>query len=247
MIVSFFEEYPTKKNLSKLKLIRFPTKLYIAAESLGAFYRIKEKINQKNVKDIIYWPILKKNEGYWMSPFSDSKALKRVMDETKDIALLWDAELPKNPLVLLKNLIFFIPNRKIIRDFITSHSQDVYCAEYFPMEGAFYRLLKFLGVEFDTGKCGDYKVKMLYSSVHDFDSGFIKDRIMLGMKSAGPKFIPAFGILAPGVNENEKLISSETLKRDLDIAKKAGVKEAIVYRLGGLTKKYASSIAQYAK
>ncbi len=32
MLISFFEEFPTKENLNKVKLIKFPTKLYIAAK-----------------------------------------------------------------------------------------------------------------------------------------------------------------------------------------------------------------------
>ena len=60
MIVSFFEEYPTKENLAKLKLVSFPTKLYIAAESLDAFFKIKEKIKSKWVKEVIYCTFIEK-------------------------------------------------------------------------------------------------------------------------------------------------------------------------------------------
>ena len=41
MRVSFFEEFPDEQSLSKLKLIRFPTKLYLAANSYKEFSEIK--------------------------------------------------------------------------------------------------------------------------------------------------------------------------------------------------------------
>ena len=78
MIISFFEEFPDKNSLSKLKLINFNTKLYLAAKSYKEFKKIK--IKNKFVKELIYWPILEKNEGYWISPFSDNKALKRTFN-----------------------------------------------------------------------------------------------------------------------------------------------------------------------
>ena len=79
MITSFFEEFPTKENLNKVKLIDFPTKLYLTAPSLKEFNQIKKSIKNKYIKEFIYWPILERKEGYWISPFSKRTALKRVL------------------------------------------------------------------------------------------------------------------------------------------------------------------------
>lgn len=247
MIISFFEEYPTEENLAKLKLVSFTTKLYIAAESLGSFYKIKDKIRQKNVKEVIYWPLLKKEEGYWMSPFAERKALKRIIEETKEIPVLWDAEIPKKRILLLKNLIYFHKNKKLIKEFLSKHNQEVYCAEYFPEKGISYFLLKALGLEFSAKEYGDYEVKMLYSSMHDYKADFMRKQIEKGKAASGDKFIPAFGVLAVGARGNEKTISKEILERDLRIAKEAGVKEAVIFRLGGLTKKHAKVLKKYSR
>ncbi|MFH1066212.1 MAG: hypothetical protein V1734_06910 [Nanoarchaeota archaeon] len=246
MIISFFEEYPTEENLAKLSLVSFPTKLYIAAETLDAFFKIKDKIKSKKVKEVIYWPLLKKEEGYWMSPFADRKALKRIMQETSNVPLLWDAELPRRRLLLLKNLVFFHSSKKMIKEFLSSHKKDVYCAEYFPETGISYRLLKALGLEFNARECGHYEVKMLYSSMHDYKADFMRKQIDKGKAVSGDKFIPAFGTLAAGARGNEKPISLDVLERDLSIAKKAGVKEAVIFRLGGLTKEYARVMKKYS-
>ena len=44
MQISFFEEFPQIENLAKIKLIKFPTKLYLAAENLSEFEQIKKRI-----------------------------------------------------------------------------------------------------------------------------------------------------------------------------------------------------------
>ncbi len=247
MIISFFEEYPTKENLARLKLIRFPTKLYIAAESIGAFYKIKGKIKSKKVKEVIYWPVLKKEKGYWMSPFSDAAALRRVMTETSNTDILWDAELPFRRSLMLKNILFFHRNKRMIREFFLSHKAKLYCAEYFPEKGLLYLLLKALGLEFSAKEYGDYEVKMLYSSMHGFSGEFMRKEIEKGIAVSGEKFIPAFGVLGKGARGNEKQIPLDIFKRDLSIAKNAGVREVIIYRLGGLRKEHAAVIARYAQ
>ncbi|HII14704.1 MAG TPA: hypothetical protein HA362_00155 [Nanoarchaeota archaeon] len=246
MIISFFEEYPTKENLAKLKLVSFPAKLYLAAHSIGEFYRLKDKIKSKNVKEVVYWPLLKKEEGYWMSPFADQNALKRIMEETKGIPVLWDAELPMKRILLLKNMFHFYRSRKMIKDFISAHEKEVYCAEYFPESGIIYRLLKMLGVEFRAKECGDYEVRMLYSSMHEFSGKFMKEEIEQGVLETKGKFIPAFGTLTKGARGNEKPVAKWLLERDLGIARDAGVKEAIIFRLGGLTKEYAEILKKFS-
>ncbi|MDD4878659.1 MAG: hypothetical protein PHO02_06540 [Candidatus Nanoarchaeia archaeon] len=247
MIISFFEEYPTKENLAKLKLVSFPTKLYIAAESLDAFYKIKDRIKSRNVKEAIYWPLLKKEEGYWMSPFAERKALKRVIEETINVPLLWDAEIPRKRILMLKNVLFFHKNKKMIKDFLSSHKKDVYCAEYYPETGIHYLLLKALGLEFSAKEYGNYEIKMLYSSMHHFSEEFMKKEIEKCVDDSGGKFIPAFGTLGIGARGDEKKIPLEILERDLSIAKDAGVKEAVIFRLGGLTKEYAALLKKYSK
>ena len=114
MQISFFEEFPTKENLAKLKFVTWNTKLYLATKSLKEFEKIKKQIkaskHKNKIKEYIYWPILEKKEGYWISPFTKRKALKRIfkeIDEQKGtkIPVMIDAELPttKNPSFTLHN------------------------------------------------------------------------------------------------------------------------------------------------
>src|SRR3989338_5074339 len=141
MNIGFFEEFPTRKNLDKLKLIDFPIELYVAAESLNEFNRIKRGIKNK---DAVYWPILKKEEGYWMSPFARRAALERVINELRKskerIRVLWDCELPFEKGLMIRELHNFIRNRMLIRGFIKNASncnKEIITAEY-PLENKFF-------------------------------------------------------------------------------------------------------------
>ena len=247
MIISFYEEYPTKENLDKLKLINFPTKLYIAAKSLKEFKKIK--IKSKYVKEIAYWPILEKKEGYWLSPFSKRKAIKRVINEIKgkNIPIMWDAELPTHPCprLYITQLHNFFANKVLINNFIKNHKK-VYVAEYFFVSMLFEKIYNFLGLTFPP-KFNTYPMRMAYSSMHDFGKKIMEREIVKGKQIFGDKLILAYGTLATGALGTEKPISLKLLKRDLDLAKKHNIKEVVLFRLGGLNNSYIKLLKNYSQ
>jgi hypothetical protein len=228
MIISFFEEYPTKKNLAKLNLIKFPTKLYLAAYSLKEFNDLKKKIKNKYVKEIIYWPLLTKKEGYWFSGFSKRSGVKRVLNELagEKVPLMLDLELPttRNPWLYLTQLHNFGRNKRLIRKFIKDYEGEIYTSEYFPRKR---KLFSFLGINY----VNTIPIKMLYHSMHNYSEEFLQnycqENKMLG-----------FGTIAVGVQEDEPILAASQLDKDLKIAKKNGVKEVVIFRLGGLNKEY---------
>lgn len=245
MIISFFEEFPTRANLSKLKLVKWPTKLYIAAKSLKEFNKIKSSIKNRHVKEVVYWPILSKKEGYWISPFSEMKALLRVLGEV-DVPVMIDAELPttRNPVLYFTQLFNFLSNRKLIRKFVSSH-HDVYIAEYYPTGKFKESVMSFLGLHFDLNRFNSKVIKMVYHSMHSFDREFIVQKLKEGRSEFGSRFIVGYGVIAQGVAD-ESMLSVEQLEEDLRIAKAAGLKEVILFRLGGLNKKYCSVLEKFS-
>ncbi|MBU1111695.1 MAG: hypothetical protein ABIG93_00215 [archaeon] len=266
MQISFFEEFPTKENLDKLKYVTWNTKLYLATKSLKEFEKIKKQIQKQlkqsksktKVKEYIYWPILEKKEGYWISPFSNRKALKRIFKEiesktkskirTKPVPIMIDAELPttKNPFLYITQFFNFLSNRKLIRTFI-KNNKPVYIAEYYP-EGKFKEgILSFLGLHFDPKKYNYKVIKMLYHSLHNFDEKFLNKELEQGKEEFGNNFITAFGIIAKGVSDEKHLLSFESLKQDLTIAKKQRLKEIIIFRLGGMNKEYQKVIEKFVQ
>jgi len=59
MEIEFYEEFPNEQNLKKPKLIKFPTKIFIATKSIKGFQKF-EKIAKKYKRnlEVAYWPII---------------------------------------------------------------------------------------------------------------------------------------------------------------------------------------------
>lgn len=240
MQISFFEEFPTKENLSKLKLVSWPAKLYLAAKSLEEFNQIKLMIKSRKIKEIVYWPILNRKEGYWISPFSDRTALKKVFSELKDqkIPVMLDLELPttQNPWLYLAQSLNFFKNRKLIRDFINNYFGTIYLAEYYPEGKRKEKVLSALGLHYYHQKTKI--IKMIYHSLHDFNEEFLIQELQRGKKEFKDNFIVALGTIAAGIHGKEPVLSWQQLEQDLKLAQKAGIKEVVIFRLGGLNRKH---------
>lgn len=242
MQISFFEEFPIKKNLDKLKLVTWPTKLYLAAKSLEEFEKIKSNIKSKQIKEFIYWPVLEQKEGYWISPFSQRKALSRIFKELegKNTPVMLDLELPttQNPALYFTQSFNFLRNKRTTQKFIENYPGKIYFAEYYPSGKAKEKLLSFLGLHYHNSQAK--VIKMIYHSLHNFKENFIKEKLKQGRKEFGSNYLVAYGTIAVGIHGNDSIISTKQLKKDLQLAKEAGIKEVVIFRLGGLNKKLAN-------
>ena len=243
MIISFFEEFPTKENLNKVKLIDFPTKLYLAAPSLKEFNQIKKSIKNKHIKEFVYWPILERNEGYWISPFSKRTALKRIFNELSEskVSVMLDLELPttQKPSLYITQAINFIVNKARIKRLVKTHKGKIYLAEYFPVGKTKLLLFKLIGIHYNNKKA--IVIKMFYSSLHSFSDNFLKEEF----KTVNKKdYIIGLGTISTGIHGTDPIITLKTLKRDLILAKQAKIKEAVIFRLGGLNKNYKKIISK---
>ena len=247
MIISFFEEFPTPENMSKLKLITWPSKIYLAASSAQEFERLTKSIKNKNVQEIIYWPILKKKEGYWISPFSQQKALQRIFQELtgKNIPVMLDLELPttQNPLLYLTQLIHFVSNKRMIRQFIESYKGRIYLAEYSIPGQKGMRFLQRWGLHYDSLKTKI--IKMMYHSLHQISDEKIEQEFAIAQRIFGRNLIIGLGTIAVGITGNEPVLAVKALELDLQLAQKMGIQEVIIFRLGGLSKEYVKMIKDF--
>ena len=134
MQISFFEEFPNKENLDKLKYIKWPCKLYVAAKSIKSFLKIQSKILQTNkfVKEVIYWPTLNIDDGYWVSPWTKRSALKKLFEEIlkensknkKKVSIMLDFEPPKKRWQVISRGLEYFGNRKIIEKFLLKAKKE---------------------------------------------------------------------------------------------------------------------------
>ncbi|MBI2558787.1 hypothetical protein HYW20_05670 [Candidatus Woesearchaeota archaeon] len=262
MKIDFYEEFPTKENLDKIKLISFPAKLIVAAKSLEEFHSIQNNVRQyknRNVKEVAYWPILAKDEGYWFSAFTKNSALKRIINELQQnkrpLTVMWDAELPFYKSTILKyllNYIDYFKNRRIILSFFRNagkYNIKILTSEY-PLESGFFRRLLFelFLISFDPRFYNNKKIIMLYTSLlrnHPNVESFLENQTKIGKKYFGKDLIVGLGIIATGIGVNEPILKVEDLKRDLKIVKDIGVEEVVIYRLSGLNKNYINVIKKY--
>jgi hypothetical protein len=231
MKISFFEEFPSKNNLSKLKLIKFPTKVYVATRSFDEFKNIGKEIKKINKKaKAVYWPVLRRKEGYWISPFSDTDALRRIFSETpRDQEVMLDLEMPLKRTLILKNLLSFFRNKKIIRSFIKSH--QIYLCEH-----AFNKkCLGIAGLSYNIPE--NRRIKMIYTSMSNFMINILK--------RTNAKII-GIGCIATGIWGNEPIMDEKEFERDLRILKNKNIDEVIIFRLGGLDKNLSHTIEKYS-
>ncbi len=244
MQISFFEEFPAKENLAKIKYVSFSTKIYLAAHSLKEFQNIG--LSSSNIKEKIYWPLLQKEEGYWFSPFSNRGSIKRIFKELEHnpVPVMLDAELPTHPhpqLYFTESMNFF-RNRSLIQDFIKNR-KNIYTAEYFPSSKISSIFFQFLGLSFASKN--HYPIKMIYSSMHDFGEEFIRAEIKKAKKLYGKRVRIALGTLSHGIKGNEPMITAKMLERDMNICKSLDIEEVILFRLGGMNKEYQKVILKF--
>jgi len=244
MLISFFEEFPTEDTLAKLKFVSWPTKLYVAANNVQQFRAVTSVVrHDKNLLEAVYWPILKRKEGYWVSPFSKQSALQHLFEEleNKKIPVMLDLELPttRNPWLYLTELFHFNQDKKLIHSFVCNHPGETYLCEY----SASGKSLQRLGLHYASKK--SKVMKMMYHSVHYYSDEKLRSELQRGLREYGDRYIVGYGTIAVGVGGNEPLLSPQQLEKDLQIAQEVGVKEVVLFRLGGLNKKYVKVLEKF--
>jgi len=242
MRIEFYEEFPSEENLKKLKLIKFKTRLFVAAKSIKEFKKFEEIAKKiKKDTDVIYWPIIP--NSYWISPFSNASDLKKLFQELEKIDnnLLIDLELPPNKKLILKNMLSFFKNKRIIKKFTNKNKHRITTAE--PVEILFLKYLKFRGQDFPikTEKSLMWYTSMISKAVN---KNIKKNLIKLRDKD---QYSIGLGTIAHGIFGNERILPPEALEKDLEFVKKAGFKKVIIFRLEGLNKDYLKVIKKFVK
>ncbi len=252
MKIYFFEEFPNTKSLSKLDLVNFPTKLFLADYNYDGYKQYEKELKKKykNLEEIIWWPVINVNEGYWLSPWTKRRALIRIINELKNkkVPILWDAEFPKNRKLLFSEFFRHFKNKKIIKSFFRGYEGEIYTAEYFAENKFLKGILSSICLSFDPKIYNNKVIKMVYSSMMPFSTeSFIRSEIKFYKEKYGKSFMVGLGVLAVGINKNEALISAENLERDLKICKELDVGGVVIYRLGGLNREYLKVIKKFTK
>ncbi len=242
MEIDFYEEFPKEENLKKLKLIRFKTRLFIAAKSLKEFKVLEKEAKRINKRiECVYWSIVK--NSYWISPFSNTGDLVELFTELDecDNHLLIDLELPLNKKLICKNIFNYFKNKKLIKNFLEKNKHRITTAQ-FP-SSVISLFMKLIGLDYNINV---EKSFMWYSSMNPkiMNKNIKKNLIKLKDKC---NYSISLGTIAVGILGNEPILSPKDLKNDLEFVKEAGFGKVIIFRLGGLNSRYAKVINEFVK
>ena len=152
-----------------------------------------------------------------------------------------DLELPttQNPWLYMTELFHFNQDKKMIHSFVCNHPGETYLCEY----SASGKSLQRLGLHYASKK--SKVMKMMYHSVHYYSDEKLRSELQRGLREYGDRYIVGYGTIAVGVGGNEPLLSPQQLEKDLQIAQEVGVKEVVLFRLGGLNKKYVKVLEKF--
>ena len=161
--------------------------------------------------------------------------------ENKNIPVMLDLELPttRNPWLYLSEFFNFKNDKKLIHSFVCNHPGETYLCEYSAPEKSLQRL----GLHYASKK--SKVMKMMYHSVHYYSNEKLRSELQRGLKEFGDRYVVGYGTIALGVGGNEPILSAEQLEKDLQIAQEVGVKEVVLFRLGGLNKKYVKAMERF--
>ncbi len=207
--IAYFDEFKLYEDYSG------KGKIFVAAQNLSSFMSLQG--------NLVYWPVLAKEEGYWLSPWASEEGLERVFSELegRKVPVMLDLEFPIN-----RGLVFQ-SRHKLIEEFINSYEGEIYTIE---MTALPRPILRWVGLGYENTKI----IKMYYSSFRrEWLPDFVVDYFLrLEAEDVAEKGeILALGLSNVGVYGDEPVLSEERLAKDIKIAQEAGVKEVIVFRL----------------
>lgn len=246
--VGLYEEFPNPWRLAKLAQVDFPVTLAIAARTRDAFLQLQESIQHDypQVRELFFWPELAPEEGYYPGPFSNPVAVRRAIVETTDLPVLWDLEFPPGLKGLARPLLrSWAQNRLATTAWLRGRTQPVYIWHSYPILGINPLILRLLGLHYDP--C-DYPAVSLNLDLYTTGNGQPKQwlqRLMRrGVTRYGSRFVPSLGVLNDGEGPARSFVPPETLRRNLRIAREAGVSEVWLFGVNGLNAAYLQAVRE---
>ena len=250
--INFFEEFPDNQTVKKACELNFSFQLYLAAEDLEQFYLFQSKIKAcSSQTELIYWPTLTLEEGYWISPWSDPQALQELFDklinrtDQTEMKIMLDLEPPIHKIQIWKRRKQAQENQARIRQFLSSaeehHLEIILVEKALPSW-----LTERVGLSYPERQ--NKRVQMYYSSFRRvlLPEVIVETKLKQKLKQAAAQdFSLGLGLIAPGIHGDEPTYSPEILARELQWASQAGLREVVIFRLGGLTPEYLKVLEQF--
>jgi hypothetical protein len=234
--VGLYEEFPAPWRLERLRYVDFPVDLAVAAPSRTEFLAVREMIRATfpQVREVYFWPLLKQEEGYYPGTWSNAGGVQRAAREAEGLPTLWDLEMP--PGLKHPSVASWPQNRAFIDQWLRARQQPVHIWRSHASMGLDPLFLRLAGMHFDPL---DYPNVSLHLDLYEKGDGMPAAQmariLRCGVERYGPRFIPALGVLDDGHATSDQFIRFETLRRDIQLARQAGVSELWLFGVNGLT------------
>ena len=171
--------------------------------------------------------------------------LSEIRSSDEEISVMWDAELPfRHPWLFLRIDNYF-RNIFAIKLFFRKKGRSIATSEYPVRNKVMSFILRLLGVSYSPIKYGNKKIIMYYTSMHSTISPLFLKNIKCLYNKYGESLHVGLGAIATGILGNEPKLSPNNLEKDLQDMKKIGIREVVIFRLGGLTREYQKIIKKY--
>jgi hypothetical protein len=244
--VGLYEEYPNPWRLAKLKQLDFPVTLAIATPSRAEFLRIRSEIlaTYPQVREVVFWPTLTQEEGYYPGLWSDTAGIQRVIGDANDLPVLWDLEVPRGTQDVMKLAVnTWWANRAILTQFFKSHAQPVHIWRTHVSTGFDSLFLRLLGMYIDPASMPNARLHLdMYATGEGQDAQQLARIIRCGVERYGERFIPALGVLNDNEGPPEVFVPTNTFKRNLEIARANGASEVWIFGANGLNPEYLAAL-----
>lgn len=243
--VGLYEEFPVPWRLDKLHQVNFPVTLAVAAPSRSDFLELREEILQTypQVREVYFWPLLSHEEGYYPGAWSDSEGVRRVATEARGLPVLWDLEMPLGRM----DLAFedWWRNRASLPRWLRQRTEPVHIWRAHTSMGLDPLFLRLAAMHYDPAR---YPSVSLHLSLYTTGVGPLSDQmarvLRCGVERYGERFIPVLGSLDDGEGPEEVFVPAETLRRQLRLARQAGVAEVWLFGVNGLNDEYLSALRE---
>jgi hypothetical protein len=243
--IGLYEEFPVPWRLDKLRQVDFPVTLAVAASSLDQFTALKKSIlsTYPQVREVVFWPLLTKEEGYYPGAWSKADGVHRVVQESEGLPTLLDLEMPVGQSAL--SIQDWWRNRTLLDQWLRQRTAPVYIWRSQVLMGLNSLFLKLAAMHFDPA---DYPTVSLQLDLYTAGEGQPRDKLAqilrCGVEAYGNRFIPSFGVLNDGEGPENIFIPASTLKRNLQLARAAGVSEIWLFGANGLNAEYLAALKE---
>lgn len=176
------------------------------------------------MREVFFWPLLTRAEGYYPGAWSDDSAVRRVAREADGLPVLWDLELPRDP--VRPSARDWWRNRTFLDDWLRRRTEPTHLWRTSTALGLDTALLRLSAQHFDPRQYPQVWMHLdLYATGAGLPDPVLRRVLRCGVERYGDRFIPSLGLLNDGQAAADAFVPAATLRRYLRAARQAGVTE----------------------